>query len=466
MESENERQDVSQTYQQGLGLLRAGKVAEGVETLRRVVPDMPKALGDIAWAYRARGDNDAAFAALKEYLEHFPRDANAWSLMACIERDRGEVAAAIRSARRATEVGPDNAESWFVLAELLFYSADWKGAVRAYSRGLKINPQKLHADTRCQHALRVQGLGRIRRLIYWRPVRSLIRRLLSSTLMAELIEADTGIARTGWQWRAPLDWGDAAPFVEPIPAGQEADRFATHFEGCRCSFWQWFRSLQDSGVTAAPPKKRVHRTLEIGGAPGHVAHHFALAGFDVLSLAANESARRDREKRGITAIDADFHFVGLRGGSFDLIVVNHALQLSRSPLLAAWEWKRLLRPDGYLLAMARLAVDRPASGGPTDSDVSPADLAHLTYGVTGHILTLSYWQLRWLFRRAGFLLIAEAIEDPMRGCLESVEHVDGRKSADPGKPRNAFFLLRKPGVLPFDPALEKPRPIAIPAVPA
>jgi SAM-dependent methyltransferase len=210
-----------------------------------------------------------------------------------------------------------------------------------------------------------------------------------------------------------------------------------------------------------PPNGEVRRALELGGGPGHVAHHFALAGFAIQSFTPDESARHDREQRRIATTVGDFHLVQARGGTFDLLVADHALQRCRAPLPALWEWKRLLRTDGYLIVMARLALNRPAPH-PALQEPAEADVVHLgylAYGIAGHVTTLSYWQLRWLFRQVGFQLIVETLEDPMTGSLESVEHVDGRRSADPTRAWNAFFLLRRPGRLPYDGALEKPRPI-------
>jgi SAM-dependent methyltransferase len=270
--------------------------------------------------------------------------------------------------------------------------------------------------------------------------------------MGDLIELEMGIPRNDPRWEMALEWGQAPERILSPPAGQEPDGFAEHFEQCRCPFWQWFRSLRLDGP--------MRRMLDVGVGPGHVAHHFALAEFEVVSVTTDEAARRDREQRGMTALHGDMHRLAHRGGLFDLIVAVHALQSSRSPLFALWEWKRLLRPDGYLLVMAHLPLNRPAPTSPSSPAGSGADVSeHFAYGVAGNIMTLTYWQLRWLFKQTDFQLIAETLEDPVRGCLESTEHVDGRRPADPTKPWDVLFLLRKPGRLPHDGALEKLRPI-------
>jgi len=488
MTSETERQSDSDVYEQGLALLKEGRVDEGIERLRTITDRMPKALGDIAWAYRMKGKNEEALGCLKEYTERFPRDAGAWALMAKMARERNALKEAASYARRAAAARPREAQLWYELGEIFFYAGDLKKAVHAYGECLKLDPQAGKAHVRRQLAVRLKGLGPLSALAGWAPFRALIRRVLSSGLVGQLIEIDMGIVLDDRRWQMPLEWGTArelqvSSFKFQVPAGQEPNRFAAHFEQCQCPFWLWFRSLRLDGL--------VRRVLEVGMGPGHVAHHFARLGGavrrtagsvgedgpEILSVTLSEFARRDREQRGITAMRGDFHLIWERGGSFDLIVANHALQHSRAPLFALWEWKRLLRPDGYLMVMAHLPLNCPAPPlGSRQGEVEdespearaerdptsnlPLSTSHFPYGVPGQLMTLTYWQLRWLFKQAGFQLIVETLEDPKRQRLESVEHVDGRRPVDPKRPWDVFFLLRKPGRLPFDGTLEKPRPLA------
>jgi SAM-dependent methyltransferase len=463
MTGETEKQSDTVAYDQAIALLGQGRVDEGIEILKRIYPRMPKALGDLLYAYRARGDNDSAFKYLQLYVERFPEDPGGWALMAQIARERNDLDEAENFARRAVAADLGNARLWFDFGEILLYARKWKAAARAYAKCLKLDPQFSKAHVRRQYALRLLGLGPLHWLVRLAPIRWVLRMFLSSGLVSELIERDMGIALDDPRWQMPLEWEGALKFVESAPADQAPDRFAAHFGQCRCPFWQWFRSLGQSaaGASAQPAllQGRMRKVLEVGGDPGHIAHHFALAGLEVLSLTGNEAARRDREQRGITTATGDFHLTDMRGNSFDLLVADYALQRSRAPLFALWEWRRLLRPDGCLLLMAHLPVDRPAPGpGSQPPEPDAGCIAHFTYGVAGHVMTLTYWQLRRLFKVAGLQLIAETLEDPARASLESVAHVDGRWPADRTKPWNAFFLLRKPGRLPYDGALEKPRP--------
>jgi len=464
MTGETEKQTDAAAYDQAMALLKQGRVDEGIELLKRVYPRMPKALGDLLYAYRARGDNDSAFTYLQLYVEQFPDDPGGWALMAQIARERNDLDLAARLKRRALDADPRNARLWFDLGEIFLHARKWTAAARAYAKCLKLDPQFSKAAVRRQLVLRLRGLGPLHWLVRLAPIRWALRTVLSSGLVSELIERDMGIALDDPRWQLPLQWEGAAKFVEPAPADQSPDRFAAHFAGCRCPFWQWFQSLGrtvDARGNAGPAvlQGRVRKVLEVGGEPGHVAHHFALAGLEVLSLTNDEAACRDREQRGIATARGDFHLTDMRGNSFDLLVAGYALQRSRAPLFALWEWRRLLRPDGYLLLMAHLPVDGPPprpEGQPLGPDAGR--LAHFSYGVAGHVMTLTYWQLRRLFKVAGLQLIAETLEDPAKPSLESVAHVDGRWPADLKRAWNVFFLLRKPGRLPYDGELEKPRP--------
>ncbi len=426
--------DASQlnTYQQGLDLLREGRVEEGLALLETLVAAMPKALADIAYARYVRREIPQAEQYLVRYLEAFPDDSGAWALRSKIARERNDLPSAVRHARRAVELLPDSALRWFELGEILYHSRNWKEAARAYRRCLRLDPEFARARVRLDAVMQLGGINRIRAITWSRPVSAVLRRVLASDLFADLIELDMGITLDDVRWRLPLEGeAGAAAEIEP-PAGREPERFPTHMQQCRCGFWHWFR--------AQPIEGRVESILEIGFGTGHVAHHFAAAGMRVISVTPHEWARRDRDRRGIEAFRADPHFIPERGNAFDLLVCPFAIERSRSPLFALNEWKRLLRPDGYLLLLAQLFCADPAHRLPSDVIWPP-----------------TYWQLRWLLRQTGFQLMGETLEDPQTGQLAGVERVDGRREPNPDRLWNVFFLLRKPGTLPYDGALEKPR---------
>jgi SAM-dependent methyltransferase len=447
------------TYDQALAFLGAGRLDEGIALLESLVEAMPKALGDLAYAHYSRGHPRKALEYLHQYVGHFPDEPGAWALMAQAARALNDLANARLWAETAVALDPRNAERWFDLGLILFFLNDWKPARRAFRRCLRLDPAFHRARVYGTLAHRALWLERIRAITWTPPLSWLLRWLLARRFVADLVERSSGVRLDDPRWRTPLAWGA----LDPAPAGQEPESFARHFANCDCPFWRWFRAQRLESET--------RDVLEVGIAAGHVAEHFARQGFDVHSVTPSERARLDRERRGLAAVRGDLHFIPERGSSFDLVVAPFALQHSRAPLFALFEWKRLLRPDGCLFLMAHLAVDRPAS----DAELRPREEAplpqscerfdlvrHLAHGVPGQIVALTYWQLRWLFKHAGLQLLAETLEDPATSTLHGTEPVDGRQPPEPLKAWNAYFLLRKPGRLPFDDSLEKPRPIAVP----
>jgi SAM-dependent methyltransferase len=478
MSAEKPEQPTAEAYERGRALLREGRVEEGIDALQRILPVMPKARADIIWAYRARGENERALEHLKRYVEQFTDDAQAWTVMAQIAREQNAPEPAGEYARRALALKPNDAPLCFELGEIFLYAMDYGSAVRAYRRCVALDPQFGRARVRCDLARRLGRIGPVYAITRSAPMRLLGTLLLRSGLPSELVELDMGITLDDRRWEMPLDWGAPADMAPPAPPGQAPEEFERHFADCRCAFWQWFRSLGLEGS--------LRRTLEVGAGPGHVAEHFQRGGHDVFSITPGEFARRDRERRGLRAVRADFHLTNEPGGRYDLIVADYALHASRAPLFAAWEWRRLLRPDGCLFVMAHLPLDRPAPNTPEAasrfgvpaSEVSAFGVhasackdtlkcelqtgPRFAFGEPGRIMLLTYWQLRWMLRQSGLNLVAETLHDRETDRLESVEYVDGRRrSAESPRAWDVFMVLRKPGPLPFDAALEKPRPPAV-----
>ena len=111
--------DDDAVYEQGLALLREGRDDEGIGLLRGISARMPKALGDIAWNYRMRGRREPALASLKQFVEHFPGDVQAWTLMAQIERERNSTETAGQYARNAAAARPTDARTWYLIRQNL-----------------------------------------------------------------------------------------------------------------------------------------------------------------------------------------------------------------------------------------------------------------------------------------------------------------------------------------------------------
>jgi SAM-dependent methyltransferase len=67
-----------------------------------------------------------------------------------------------------------------------------------------------------------------------------------------------------------------------------------------------------------------------------------------VSLDLPEGVREHAEHHGYEVEEADMHCTGLPDGAFDLVWSHHCLEHSFSPFAALLEWRRLLRPGGYL----------------------------------------------------------------------------------------------------------------------
>lgn len=424
-------------YERGRDLLGQGKVEEGIALLLEIAPREPRVLGDVAWAFKMRGDGEAALKYLNEFVGHFPDDPGAWLVMAQISRERNEARDAARYAQKAAAANPLDARTWFELGEILLYAHEFDASADAFGKSLEIDPDMGRAAIRREFARRFGGSGVTGFLRRWMPRWLVPESVLASGLFSALIEQVTGIAVDDNRWTAALDWGPATPnegFEKP-----EADEVC---EAQLASTLEWLR--------AAPVEGDVRKVLEIGFGTGELAAALAEEGREVLSVTRSEFARRDRKRRGVESIRADIHLIRRPGGAFDMLVDNYAMHRSRAALFALWEWRRLLRPDGYLVVAAHLAnelsqtVDAPN---------------HRPFGAPGHAMTLTYWQLRWLIKQTDMQLLAETLIDPANGVPADVEHVDGRLTPDPDKVWDVLLLLRKPGRLPYDGELEKPRPL-------
>lgn len=235
----------------------------------------------------------------------------------------------------------------------------------------------------------------------------------------------------------------------------EPENFAKHLENCRCTFWEWYLSLGVDG--------EVRRVLDVGCGAGYTTEHFVRHGCAVTGVTVSSVEKAECERRGIEIVEADFHYLPLPDGKFDLVFSSHSLEHTSAPFFALWDWKRVLRPGGYVLIVVPLPIDQDARAVFPDNynpdadcmDFPPTEdkvLSHeeictasSTYGAWLHVFVLSCRQLRWLFHLTGFELVAEAVEDPVSGNVLGIEHVDGRLPRDPDRVLNGMFLLRKPG---------------------
>lgn len=140
--------------------------------------------------------------------------------------------------------------------------------------------------------------------------------------------------------------------------------------------------LRQDGVIG--PGKRV---LDVGCGQGVALERFATLGAEAIGVTLGEDVAVCRS-RGLTVFSMDQSFLEFDDASFDLLWCRHVLEHSIFPLFTLTEYKRLVKPGGYVY------VEVPA---PDTSCAHQHNPNH--YSVLGE----SMW-LR-LFERAGLSLI-------------------------------------------------------------
>jgi len=288
-----------------------------------------------------------------------------------------------------------------------------------------------------------------------RRLHGLVRRLAASAAALEVLEAGCRSAVAHQvRWAQALEHGSALALFVETPRGMEPENFSSHFETCGCVYWRWFLA---QGV-----EREIRTVLDVGCGGGHATEHFLRRGFDVTGVTCNADEMGECRRRGIRVLAQDFHFLGVPDGSFDMVFSSHSLEHSVSPLFALAEWKRVVRPGGYVMIVVPMPIDGdlraafpehydPAADAldfaATVGETLSADCllsADYTCGISPHVFVLSYWQLAWLFRLGGLEMVAGGVEDAISGKADGLAHVDGRLPRDPRRALNGLFLLRKP----------------------
>ena len=289
-----------------------------------------------------------------------------------------------------------------------------------------------------------------------RLIHRLIRRLAWIRITLELFEeGGNSAASHQMRWARALEEGSRLTLFLPTPRGMEPEKFAGHFQQCRCLYWRWFL---EQGV-----EREIRTVLDVGCGQGFAGEHFVRQGFTVTGVTGNPDEKSECRRRGIKVVEADFHFLSMPDESFDLVFSSHSLEHSISPLFALLEWTRVLRRGGYMMVVLPMAIEgdwRAAFPDHYDPATDAMDFAatageilspeHVlatcyTHGVPPHIFLLAYRQLTWLFRLAGLELVASGGEEAISATRAELEELEGRRPCDPLRGLNGFFLLRKPG---------------------
>jgi len=298
-------------------------------------------------------------------------------------------------------------------------------------------------------------LGVARLLARWRLIRGLVRRVRWSAIALEVLEnGRESAAAHQLRWARGLEQGSRYACFPGSPRDQQPENFGEHWKQCQCYFWHWFLAQGVAG--------KIRTVLDVGCGAGHLAEHFARYGFEATGVTSNMDEKNECLRRGVRVLEDDFHFLSAPDDSFDLVFSSQSFEHSLSPLFALMEWKRVVRPGGYLMIVLPMPIDQdlraalPDHYDPATDSVdfavtagetfSPECLrsADYTYGIAPHIFLFTYWQLTWLFRLAGLELVAGGVEDSVTDKPVGIEHVDGRLARDPRRALCGLFLLRKP----------------------
>jgi 2-polyprenyl-3-methyl-5-hydroxy-6-metoxy-1,4-benzoquinol methylase len=139
------------------------------------------------------------------------------------------------------------------------------------------------------------------------------------------------------------------------PAPQEAHgsvRLALH--------WLNLALLRTSGATAEKRRVRLSylgdvppgRLLEVGCGSGWRLAEFRRLGWDVVGQEVDEKAATlARETHGLTVLAGPLDRLGLPGGSFDAVVMNHVVEHVPHPVALLQQCWELVRPGGRFVCV-------------------------------------------------------------------------------------------------------------------
>jgi SAM-dependent methyltransferase len=269
-----------------------------------------------------------------------------------------------------------------------------------------------------------------------------------------LEEGGNSAAAHQMRWARWLEQGSKYACFPGSPKDQEPESFSEHWTHCSCNFWHWFLA---HGVD-----REIKAVLDVGCGVGHLAEHFKRHGHHATGVTSNRDEKMQCLRRGIEVLEDDFHFLSVPAESFDMVLSSQSFEHSISPLFALLEWKRIVRPGGYLMIILPMPIEGDLRAGIPDHYDPATDTldfaitagetfsldcllsADYTYGIAPHIFLLTYWQLTALFRWAGWDLVGSAVEDVVPGKPARLGEADGRLPRDPRRALNGLFLLRKP----------------------
>jgi SAM-dependent methyltransferase len=94
------------------------------------------------------------------------------------------------------------------------------------------------------------------------------------------------------------------------------------------------------------------RLLEVGCGSGARLAQLAAEGWQVLGQDVDpQSAQHAQSRHGCSVLVGDLRALGFEAASFDCILMNHVLEHLHDPIGTLAECRRLLKPDGRLVAV-------------------------------------------------------------------------------------------------------------------
>ena len=119
-------------------------------------------------------------------------------------------------------------------------------------------------------------------------------------------------------------------------------------ENLRAAAWNLYE--QSVEFVDRLPWDEIETVLDVGFGYGFHCENFATRGKRVTGVTSDlsDALLAHAQEHGYSAQTMDMHFLDFEDDAFDLVWSNHSLEPSFSPLLALWEWRRVLKPGGYL----------------------------------------------------------------------------------------------------------------------
>jgi SAM-dependent methyltransferase len=107
---------------------------------------------------------------------------------------------------------------------------------------------------------------------------------------------------------------------------------------------------QSESYLATLPLDDVRSIIDVGCGYGMHCAWFAAQGLDVTGVSTDisEELRTHARAHGYQLAQMDMHFLDMDENCLDMVWSHHCLEHSFGPLLALWEWQRVLKPGGIL----------------------------------------------------------------------------------------------------------------------